>query len=130
MSEFIGEFNDNTNKKVIGKMKMEHPNDVITEFVGLKSKQYSLKFNSEKEEKKAKGVVKCVIKKDIKHDMYRETLANSSQKRYLMNVIRSQKHEMYTKQINKISLSAYDDKRYLLDDGITSYVYGHYKIME
>ena len=33
-------------------------------------------------------------------------------------------------EINKVSLSAYDDKRYILDDGITSYAYGHYKTLK
>jgi len=130
LSDFIGKLNDNTNKKVIGKMKMEYPNDIITEFVGLKSKMYSIKFNSEYEEKKAKGVVKNVIKKEIKHKMYRETLTNSSQMHSKMKVIRSEKHNMYTMLINKISLSAFDDKRYILNDGISSYAYGHYKIMK
>jgi len=31
-------------------------------------------------------------------------------------------------QIKKIGLSAYDDKRYILEDGISSYAYGHYRI--
>ena len=95
----------------------------------MKSKQCSINFNSEKGEKKAKGVVKCVIKNDINHANYRETLINSDRKRNTMSVIRSQKHEMYTMQINKISLSASDNERYLQDDGISSYAYGHYKIL-
>ena len=45
-----------------------------------------------------------------------------------MNVIRSQKHKMYTMTMNKISLSAYDDKRYILNDGIQSYAYDNYRI--
>ena len=47
-----------------------------------------------------------------------------------MNVIRSEKHQVYTMTLNKVSLSAYDDKRYILRDGIKSYAYGHYKIEE
>ncbi len=45
-----------------------------------------------------------------------------------MKVIRSQKHRIYTMDINKVSLSAYDDKRWIKDDGISSFSYGHYKI--
>ena len=45
-----------------------------------------------------------------------------------MNVIRSHLHEIYTEEVNKITLSAYDDKRYILDNGISSYAYGHYMI--
>ena len=45
-----------------------------------------------------------------------------------MNTIRSIKHNIGSYEINKVSLSCFDDKRYIHDDGITSYVYGHYKI--
>ena len=38
--------------------------------------------------------------------------------------------KLYTMEMNKVSLSAYDDKRYILDDGITSYAYGHYKTLK
>lgn len=45
-----------------------------------------------------------------------------------MKTIRSENHEIASYEINKISLSCFDDKRYLLDNGIDSYAYGHYKI--
>ena len=123
----IGEFNDNSNKKVIGKMKPEYVNNIIEEFIGLRSKMYSIKFDDGKECKTAKGIVKSVIKKDIKHDMYRDILESGGKMHSKMSVIRSNKHQLYTLELNKVSLSAYDDKRYILDDGISSYAYGHYK---
>ena len=122
--------NDNTNKKVIGKFKPEYCNSVITEFIGLRSKMYSVNLDDGKEEKKAKGVVKCVIKKDLKHEMYDKILKTSGKMYSRMKVLRSQKHRMYTMEMNKVSLSAYDDKRYILNDGINSYAYGHYKIIQ
>ena len=42
-----------------------------------------------------------------------------------MNTIRSDHHRLRSYQLNKISLSWLDDKRYKLEDGITSYAYGH-----
>jgi hypothetical protein len=93
----------------------------------LRSKMYSIKLEDGKEEKKAKGIVKSVIKKDLKHEMYNKILATSGKMYSRMKVIRSQKHILYTMDMNKISLSAYDDKRYLSEDGISSYAYGHYK---
>ena len=45
-----------------------------------------------------------------------------------MNMIRSEKHKLYTVTQNKTSLSAYDDKRYILDDGISTLPYGHYSL--
>ena len=68
LSEMKGEFNENTNKKVIGKMKMEYSNNAIREFIGLKSKMYSIKLNDNSEEKKAKGIKKYVVKKTLKHE--------------------------------------------------------------
>ena len=45
-----------------------------------------------------------------------------------MNVIRSHSHEIYTEEINKVALSADDDKRIILEDGVSTLAYGHYKI--
>ena len=129
LSDIKGEFNDNTNKKVIGKFKPEYCNSVITEFIGLRSKMYSVKLDDGKEEKKAKGIVKSVIKKDLKHKMYNKILSTSGKMNSKMKVIRSQKHKVYTMEMSKVSLSAYDDKRYILNDGISSYAYGHCKTM-
>src|ERR1700759_1967509 len=120
-------YKDNTNKKVLGKFKLEHANDPIDEFIGLRSKMYSLQFEDGKEEKKAKGIVKSVIKKDLKHKNYNDILESGKKMYPNMKVIRSQKHRVYTMEMNKVSLSAYDDKRYLKKDGIRSLPYGHYK---
>ena len=45
-----------------------------------------------------------------------------------MNVIRSHKHDIYTEEINKIALSAEDEKRVVLEDGIKTLAFGHYKL--
>ena len=54
------------NKKVIGLMKDELGGKIITEFVTLRSKTYSFLTDDGKEDKKAKGTKKCVIKRMIK----------------------------------------------------------------
>jgi len=118
-------FNDN--KKVIGKFKDEAAGKPILEFVGLKSKMYSYLIVDE-EHKKAKGVKKNVIKKEIKHNDYKDVLFNKKTMHHQMNTIRSDYHQINSYQINKISLSPFDDKRYLLDDEITSYAHGSYHI--
>ena len=51
-------FYDCTNKKVLGKMKDEFKGKIITEFIGLNSKMYSLTGIDNKEICKAKGVNK------------------------------------------------------------------------
>ena len=119
---------DKTNKKVIGKFKDEAAGVPICEFVGLRSKMYSYMKDNQKGGKTAKGIKKNVIKKNITHANYTETLFNNKQMHHKMKTIRSQNHQLGSYEINKVSLSCFDDKRYILEDGITSYAYGHYNI--
>jgi hypothetical protein len=115
-----------TNKKVIGKFKLETLDDVATEFVGLKSKMYSLlTLNTEK--KTLKGMAKCVKENIIKHANYLEVLMNGKVQRESQNTIRSFNHDVYSINMKKISLSAVNDKKYLIDN-IRGYSYGHYAI--
>jgi hypothetical protein len=122
------EFCDGTNKKAIGKMKPEYVNNIIEEFVGLRSKMYSIKLDNDTEEKRAKGVKKYVVKKVLKHETYNQILSLGKNIYSTMKMIKSKKHQLYTIEMNKVSLSAYDDKRHIHDDGISSYAYGHYRI--
>ena len=118
----------NANKKIIGKFKDETCGIPITEFVGLKSKMYSYVKDNEKGGKTAKGIKKNVIKNNIKHEDYKNTLINNEQMHHKMKTIRSQRHQLGSYEINKVSLSCFDDKRYIHDNGTSSYAYGHYKI--
>ena len=106
------------------KFKDEAAGQLIIEFVGLKSKMYSYK-TEKKNNKTAKGVKKNVIKKDIIHSDYLDCLQNNQIMQHNMRTIRSDHYVISSYQINKTSLSCYDDKRYILDDGITSLAYGH-----
>ena len=118
----------NANKKVIAKFKDEACSVPIVEFVGLKSKMYSYVKDNEKGGKTAKGIKKNVIKNNIKHEDYKNTLMNNEQMHHRMKTIRSQRHQLGSYEINKVPLSCFDDKRYIHDNGISSYAYGHYKI--
>ena len=62
------------NKKVIGLMKDELGGKIITEFVTLRPKTYSYLPDDGKEGKKAKGTKKCVIKRTIKFNDYKNCL--------------------------------------------------------
>ena len=113
------------NKKVIGLMKDELGGKIITEFVTLRPKTYSYLTDDGKENKKAKGTKKCLIKRMIKFDDYKKCLLNGevilkSQQRFI-----SKKHDVYTENINKIVLSNNDNKRIASSDKITSYPYGY-----
>ena len=129
LTDIKGKYNYTGNKGILGKFKDESKGDPINEFIGLRSKMYSIKFDDMGKEKKvAKGIVKSVIKKELTHERYKHILESSGKMYSNMTVIRSEKHKVYTMVINKVSLSAYDDKRWIKDDGISSYAYGHYKI--
>ena len=90
------------NKKVIGLMKDELVGKIITEFVTLRPKTYSFVTDDGKEDKKAKGTKKCIIKKMIKFNDYKKCLFNDelilkSQQRFI-----SKKHNVDTENINKV----------------------------
>ena len=98
------------NKKVIGLMKDELGGGIITEFVEMK---------------RAKGTKKCVIKKMLKFEDYKKCLFDNEPMLKSQQRFKSENHEVYTKNINKIALSSNDDKRTVALDGITSYPYGY-----
>ena len=117
------------NKKVLGMFKDEANGDIIDEFVGLRAKLYSYKMFEGEESKKCKGVKKSVVKKSITHEDYKTCLTTGNEQLRKQNIIRSYKHEVYTEEVNKVALSANDDKRYILEDGIDTLALGHYKIL-
>jgi hypothetical protein len=112
------------NKKIIGLMKDETNGTPIEEFVGLRSKMYSIKLSDDDEKKRAKGISRAVVQKQITHDDYRSTLFDGTLMRHQMTLFRSIKHDIFTVNVNKVSLSAYDDKRFVCDDGIHTLAYG------
>ena len=89
---------------------------------------YSYMKDNQQGGKTAKGIKKSVIKNEITHDNYKNTLFDKKQMNHKMKTIRSENHELGSYEINKVSLSCFDDKRYIHKNGITSYAYGHYEI--
>lgn len=127
------------NKKVLGLFKDELKGELITEFVGLRSKMYSVRTAHEDKMKKAKGVKEYVVKKHIKFKDYKDCLENHSIIIKDQNSFRTKLHRMYTIQQTKIALSPDDDKRYIMrcDECKTgacascnfeTLAHGHYKI--
>lgn len=97
------------NKKVLGKMKDENNGVIMFQFIGLRSKMYSIDV-PDKITKKIKGVKKAAIRKITFQDFY-DCLFNNTILSIKQNLIRSQKHEVYTVEQTKIALSPFDDKR-------------------
>ena len=118
------------NKKVLGMFKDEAAGKNIKEFVGLRSKLYSFIMEEGKENKKCKGIKKAVVEKSIRHEDYKTCLETGKEQLRRQNIIRSYEHVLYTEEVNKIALSAADDKRYLLKDSHDTLAWGHYKIKD
>ena len=118
------------NKKVLGKFKDEVAGKIIKEFVGLRAKLYSFKMEDGEENKRCKGVKKQVVKETITHEDYKTCLTTGKEILRKQNILRSYEHEVYTEEVNKIALSATDDKRHILSDGMHTLAWGHYKIKE
>ncbi|XP_041369813.1 uncharacterized protein LOC121383782 [Gigantopelta aegis] len=122
-----------THKKVLGKIKDEMHGIPIHEFVGLKSKMYSLVYQEKSkmmEKKTAKGIKKSLIKNHTRHQHYKQCLFDKEIHMSHMTHTRSYDHQLYNIQLNKLGLSPFDDKRYLLEDGVTSLSYGQWRITQ
>ena len=113
-------FFNSTNKKLIGKMIDEFGGVIIDEFVGLKSKMYSIKKIDGKESNTAKGVNIAT-----EFNEFKDVLFNKKIIRHKMRRIQAKNYKIGTYEIDKISLSCFDDKIFILDDGIHMLAYFH-----
>jgi hypothetical protein len=104
---------DNSRAKELGYLKNEIPTKTITSFVGLKSKTYAIKVDSQKEIIKAKGVPHH-CKKTIPMDSLLNCLRYISCHDVSFKSLRSQDHVIHLIESNRLAFSSFDDKRYLL----------------
>ena len=108
------------NKKIVGKMKDEYRRKSISKFVGPKSKMYSIIDESSNEKSTNKG-----HNAFIEFQEFHDTLFQKKILRHTMRGIKSKNHNLGTYETNKISLSCFDDKRYIVRNGIETFAYGH-----
>ena len=108
------------NKKVVGKVKDEYGGTLIKVFVGLKSKMYWLLDENNNEKSTNKGHNAFIEFKE-----FQDTLFQKKVFRHKMRDIKSKNHNLGTYEENKISLSCYHDKRYILRNGIDTLGNGH-----
>ena len=113
------------NKKVIGLMKDELGGRIMTEFVALRPKLYSYRELDGSEDKKCKGIKKCVVKKTLTFEDDKTCLFSDSTEYRSQLMFRSAKHEVHTIEVNKVALNRDDDKRTPRKDGISTFVRGH-----
>ena len=95
----------------------------MTEFCALKAKAYAYLLEDGSEHKKAKGTKRCIIKRELMFENYKDSLFSNkiilqSQQRF-----KSDHHKVYTEEVNKIALSSNDDERLQTFDGVTTYPY-------
>ena len=89
-------------------MKDESEGKIVGEFVGLKSKMHSMKNINDKESNTAKGVNIAT-----EFNEFKDTLFNKKIIRHKVRIIQGKKHKMGTYEIKKISLSVFDEKRFV-----------------
>jgi hypothetical protein len=111
-------------KRVPGLLKNVYPGMHIEEICALRSKLYAVKLLDGSMDVKAKGVKRSVIKSLSLTD-FKKCLFNATQRRHTMHNIVRRNHILTTRKQSKITLSAFEDKRYWFNDGITSLPYGH-----
>lgn len=128
---------------VLGRMKDEYKGKVPSEMIGTGAKAYMVDVEG-KLTKKAKGVRKCAVK-DLTADDYRDvvdsmgdTLTDADGNITVhngrmfkdMHVFRTQLHEVFTLMTNKVALSYFDDKRFLIPNSYRTLAWGHKDISE
>jgi hypothetical protein len=115
------ELKDNSNKKVLGKFSDDMYSLIMTEFLALNPKVYSIKYydtleNTEiKNKKTLKGVSKTTVKNEISHADYLNVLHTDKTEKRNVCSIRSFNHELFTFAQEKVALTSYYDKMKMLD---------------
>ena len=117
---------DKSNKKVPLTMTDKLNGKILKEVVCLRSKLYSIDYVGGTKQS-AKGVQKSV-KKTPHHKLFKDCLLSQSTVRRKMIQLKSASHQIIVNSVNKVALSCYDDKRYILDDTVSSLAYGHYSL--
>ena len=102
------------NAKTLGKFNDECSSLQPYEFIGLRSKMYSLKLPNGRIKITAKGVSRSHALKNLKHTDYLHTLQTTKSSYATFRIITSHKHTLKTQDVNKLCLSAFDDKSYIL----------------
>ena len=116
------------NKKVIGLFKDELGGKIMEEFCALRAKTYAYLINGyndddyDKEKiinKKVNEKRKCVIKRRLMFESYKNCLFNNTVILRSQQRFKSDHHEVYAEEVNKIALSSNDDKRLQPFDRVT-----------
>ena len=112
------------NKKVIEMFKDKLGGKIKKEFCALRAKTYTCLMDDDSEKQKAKGIKKCVIKRRLMFENYKGSLLNNKTILKSQQRFKSNHHDVYTEEVNKIALNSNDDKILQTFDRIVTYPYG------
>ena len=126
-------------QNLLGYFRDEMASKIIIEFIGLRSKVYSILSCDESKlnvllnnpnyldnKKVCKGIRKNVIKNVMRHEDYRRCLSDIETVSASMNVLRSNSHSISLQSVHKVAFTSFDCKRFLLHCGLHSIPFGHY----
>ena len=66
--------------------------------------------------------------KTLHYDLFKSCLFDKQPVRKSMTQLKSENHQIVVNRVKKIAVSSYNDKRFLLEDGVRSLAYGHYSL--
>ena len=89
-----------------------------------RAKTYTYLIDDDSEKKKAKGIKRCVMKCRLMFENYKDSLFNNKTILKSQQRFKSDHHDVYTEEVNKIELNSNDDKRLQTFDRVTIYPYG------
>ena len=112
------------NRKVVGLFNDELGGKIMAEFCALRPKAYSYQLDDDTGMKKAKGTIKCVVKREITFKNYADPLFNDKVMLGSQQRFKSDHHRVYNEEVNNIALSSYDDKRIQTFDKVATFPYG------
>ena len=116
------------NKKVLGMFKDEVDEDIMTESTNVREKLYAFLREDDKdkviEKKKTKGTKKCITKKQLVHQDFKDAVLNNKIIKRKQLCFRSDRHWVFTEEINRTAISPNDDKRIQAYGKSTRYQYG------
>ena len=101
---------------------------IMTEFGALRPKLYSFRKLDGGENKKCKGIKKCVVKNLLRFEDYHDCLFRKSTLYTSQLMFRSMKHDVHMIEVNKVALSTDGDKRIAKEDGISTLARGHFRL--
>ena len=118
------------NKKVIGIFKDELGGKAMKEICALRAKTYAYLMDDDIEKKKAKGTKKSIIKRRLMFESYKDSLFKNNTILRSQLRFKSDLHNVYTEEVNKIALNSNDDKRLQTFDRVTIYGTNVFKVCE